>query len=140
MISLDDYFGKKRQHADATPERVANAEVLLERVNRLLDRAREEGAYEDWIDEDTNSQISGSKGGYGDGGFRLQSSATGRPKSTHKQGQAVDVFDPYQKLDRWLTNELLEEFDLYREAPAFTVGWCHLQSRAPGSGRRTFNP
>jgi hypothetical protein len=129
MITISDYFGAKIDDPDATPERVANAEELLRRVNALLDYAALEGVYEDWIDEDTGTQISGAKGGYGDGGFRLQSSKTGAPKSSHKMGQGVDVFDPHGKLDNWITDQILEEFDLYREHPAATRGWCHLQTR-----------
>src|SRR3990167_3806030 len=35
---------------------------------------------------------------------------------------------------------VLERFELYREAPEKTSGWCHLQSVPPGSGKRTFYP
>lgn len=140
MITVVDYFGDKIKHADCTEACLGNAHELLNRVNALLVRASQEGAYEDWIDPDTGTQISGSKGGYGDGGFRLQSSSTGKPHSAHKQGMAVDVYDPHSSLDSWITDEILEEFDLYRENPTFTRGWAHLSSKAPGSGRRTYNP
>ena len=140
MILIADYFGEKLTNEDATPERQENARLLLDAVNALLDRAKAEGVYQDWVDEDTETQISGSKGGYGDGGFRLQSASTGKPFSSHKQGKAVDVFDPHGKLDDWLTDEMLAEFNLYREAPQATRGWCHLSTQAPGSGKRTFIP
>ena len=140
MITESEYFGDKVTHPDCTAERVAAAQELLVRVNALLTRAKLEGAYQDWLDDDTGSQISGAKGGYGDGGFRLQSATTGKPFSSHKQGMAVDVFDPHGKLDEWVTDALLEEFDLYREAPQSTRGWCHLSTKAPGSGHRTLVP
>lgn len=144
MISAHDYFGAKPHSEDQE----AAALDLLERVNKLLAAARAAGAYWDWIDPDTGSQISGSKGGAGDGGFRLPTATTGSPHSSHKEAKAVDVYDPIGKLDDWLSeydgpdwgNGVLEQFALYREAPTATPGWCHLTTRAPGSGRRTFNP
>ena len=140
MINAAEYFGDKVTHPDCTQERQDNANELLVRVNALLARAKMETVYQDWIDEDTGTQISGAKGGYGDGGFRLQSASTGKPFSSHKQGMAVDVYDPHGKLDDWITDGLLEEFDLYREAPTATRGWCHLSTKAPGSGHRTLVP
>jgi hypothetical protein len=53
---------------------------------------------------------------------------------------AVDIYDPQNKLDDYLTDEILTKFDLYREAPESTLGWCHLGTRMPGSGHRTFKP
>jgi hypothetical protein len=140
MISVEEYFGIKGKHPDCTQPRRTNAVQLLSRVNTLLMRAAEEGAYL-WVeDPDTGSCISGSRGGSGDGGFRLSTATTGRPGSSHKEGQGVDVYDPDNDLDEWITDEILEQSGLYREHPDHTPGWCHLQTRAPGSGRRTFLP
>lgn len=140
MITLPDYFGTKAHHQDATAARFANADILLERVNRLLEAAKADGAYDDEIDPDTGTQISGSRGGSGDGGFRLQGSTTGRTKSRHKEGQAIDIYDPDESLDDWILDATLEQFDLAREHPGATHGWCHLQSVLPPSGKRTFIP
>ena len=68
--------------------------------------------------------------------------------SSHKEARAVDVYDPSDRLDEWLDtfehgdgdNTRLEQHGLYREAPASTPTWCHLTTRAPHSGRRTFAP
>lgn len=143
MISKHQYFGAKPR----TGEHEAAADDLLERVNALLAEA-ELGGVKLEIDPDTGSQISGSKGGAGDGGFRLPTSTTGSARSSHKEAKAVDVYDPAGKLDDWLDdfehgngdNTMLEEHGLYREAPSHTPGWCHLSTRRPGSGRRTFTP
>ena len=134
MITWEQYFGAK-PHTD---EQGAFATNLLFRVNMLLDEARAAGAYHDAIDPDTGSQISGSRGGAGDGGFRLPTATTGATKSAHKEARAVDVFDPQGHLDAWLTDQTLEKYGLYREAPQSTYGWTHLTTRAPSSGRRTF--
>lgn len=150
MISMIEYFGTKVGHDDCTPIRRANAGTLLARVNALLADAFDEGAYKWELDPDTGTCVSGSRGGAGDGGFRLSTSTTGRPGSAHKEGEAVDVYDPENKLDDWLDsfdedaegrfNSMLEKHDLYREKGEATPGWAHLQIRAPGSGKRTYVP
>lgn len=154
MISLEEYFsggsrekfGQKLSHPDATPERQQRAVTLLDRVNRLLLWAVEGGIIQaNQHDEDTGCCISGTKNGAGDGGFRLQGSGTGSPRSKHKEGAAVDVYDPGDKLDNALTDDILKEYGLFREHPSATPGWCHLQILPPGSwsadnDRRTFYP
>ena len=135
MISLDDYLGKWMFHEDATPERKDNAAILLYRVNPLLDAAVADGVV--LLDNPiTKSQVSGAT--YG--GFRPQSCPQGAPNSSHKEGMGVDIFDPYGDLDNWITDEILERFALYREAPSATDSWCHLTTRPPRSKRRTFFP
>ena len=136
MITKAQYFGSKKY----TIEHEANADMLLAQVNVLLHQAELAGVYDYEIDKDTNSQISGSKGGAGDGGYRLPDSTTGSPSSSHKEGKGVDVYDPENKLDDWLTDWKLESVGLYREHQDWTPGWCHLTTRAPKSKRRTFIP
>ena len=136
MITAEQYFGSK-PHSD---EQLAVALNLLGRVNALIEEAVAGGEFSVAIDPDTGTQISGSKGGAGDGGFRLPGASTGAPNSSHKQAMAVDVYDPVGRLDNWITDETLERHGLYREAPAHTFGWCHLSTRCPNSGRRTFTP
>ena len=140
MITLVDYFNHKLDHPEATELMKDNARDLLGKVNALLDEARNAGIYGDWVDPDTGTCVSGSKGGSGDGGFRLQSSPTGAPRSAHKQAKAVDVFDPTDALEKWCNDAILSRHGLYREHPSATPGWFHLQSKPPGSGRRTFYP
>ena len=136
MILLEQYFGGKPHSTE-----YAHAAVkLLWHVDCLLIAARIAGFYRDEIDPDTGTCISGSKRGNGDGGFRLQTATTGRPLSKHKLAAAVDVFDPFNQLDGWLTDEILAKHGLYREHPDDTPGWCHLQTIPPGSGKRTFKP
>lgn len=144
MITAGEYFGSK-PYSGAQAARAAD---LLQRVNALVDEAESTGQFSRNKCPNTGTEISGSKGGSGDGGFRLPDSGTGSPNSSHKQAAAVDVYDGTNRLDAWLDqfedgqggNSKLEEYGLYREAPDATPGWCHLTTRAPGSGRRTFNP
>lgn len=136
MITVNQFFGDK-PHSE---EHMTNAIALIGRVNSLLDEARGAGAYADALDPDTGTNISGSKGGLGDGGFRLQNSPTGATNSPHKDAKAIDIFDPDGSLDTYLTDAILSRHGLYREDPKFTINWCHLQTKSPRSGRRTFIP
>jgi hypothetical protein len=88
------------------------------------------------INPKTNSCISGET----NGGFRLPDCPIGAADSSHKQGQGVDIYDPLNDLDAWITDDILTDFDLYREHPVSTEFWCHLTYRAPHSGHRTFFP
>ena len=138
MLCLADYFRMRIDHKYATPERKTNACILLNRVNDLLETYYEETGREVGIDADTGTQISGSRGGSGDGGFRLPQSRTGVKGSSHKQGMGVDLYDPYGQLGKWIRTHHLEKHDLYQEAMRFTPGWVHLQTRP--TSRRIYNP
>lgn len=135
MISLSDYIGAHADSPDWTVERQANAATMLEDVNRLLAEAEAKG-----IDLEMNPQTKTLVSGVSYGGFRPQECPQGAPHSAHKEGLAVDIYDPHGALDRWVTDLILEKYGLYREHPADTNGWCHLTSRAPGSGKRSFHP
>jgi hypothetical protein len=135
MITIEQLYGPWLNHPDATDECKAASAALLAKVNALLDQATAAGVeLED--NPITGNQVSGVE--YG--GFRPQSCTQGAPHSPHKEGRGVDVHDAGNKLDAWLTDEILEAAGLYREAPHSTPGWCHLTDRAPGSGHRTFVP
>ena len=134
-ITLRDYFQDKPHSAEQTE----NADGLLKRVNDLLAEYVSCGGVLS-KDPDTGTYISGSKGGAGDGGFRLSTTTTGRPGSAHKEGMAVDVADAGNKFDEWITRDLLVKYGLYREAKQWTEGWCHLTTRPPRSLARSYNP
>lgn len=145
-ISLEQYFAGKPH----TEDHETLAIDLLDRVDRLCAEASAdpECAFDNPTCPNTGSQVSGSKGGSGDGGFRLDTATTGAGKSSHKEARGVDVYDHRNDLDGWLDrfedghggNSKLEEYGLYREAPGSTAHWCHLTTRAPHSGHRTFQP
>jgi hypothetical protein len=138
MITKEHYF-LGRAHSD---EQDKNAEELLSRVNALLHEAAEDNAYEYQIDHDTNSQISGSKGGVGDGGYRLPDSKTGAPSSTHKDANGIDIYDPERRLAAWCVSnpDRLAAHKLWCEDFRWTPVWCHFQRVAPRSGRRIYVP
>ena len=137
MISSVDYFGKWLAHPDATNEIIMDAEAMLEKVNGLLLEAEANG-----VEIQTNPHTHTCVSGETYGGFRPHDCPTGAPKSQHKEGRAVDVFDPApdNALDKWITDARLEKHGLYRESPGSTLGWVHLQDKPPASQRRTFQP
>ena len=136
MITLQEYFNDKPQTTDYN----LNALTLLYRVNNLLAAYATDTGTILQNNPATGNQISGNKNG--DGGFRLQTSTTGSSKSAHKSGQAVDIYDHGEHLDKWLDKcpDALIKYDLYREEPSATINWCHLGTRKPLSGKRTFKP
>lgn len=142
-ITAEQYFAAKAH----SPEQDILADDLLTRVNELRDEIERDGVHRQTC-PNTGSEISGSKGGSGDGGFRLPTATTGADHSSHKEAKAVDVYDPGDYIDGWLDqfevgvgdNTKLAEYGLYREAPASTPTWSHWTTRPPRSGRRTFNP
>ena len=130
VITLGQYFAAKPHNADE----YLRATDLLMKVNRLIGIA----PFQIPNCPNTGTQISGSKNGAGDGGFRLSASTTGAARSSHKEARAVDVYDPLNKLDEWITDAILTDVGLYRETPSATPNWCHLTTRKPSSGNRTF--
>lgn len=144
IITVEDYFGPRWGHPELTTEIMENAIGLLKKVNSLLRWASVYGGFKCPIDPDTGSCVSGSYNKdlpfkfSGDGGWRPSDTKTGAPLSKHRTAHAVDVYDPGNRLDELLSDEILESFGLYREAPSATNGWCHLQDVPPGSGRRTY--
>jgi len=137
MITIGEYVGIWHDSVDWTPDKQTNAQELLRRVNGLLKEYEIQGGILQ-INQKTRSQVSGET--YG--GFRPLSCPIGASKSSHKLGMAVDVYDPMNLLDVWIDKnpKVLDEFDLYREHPSATQHWCHLGSKAPKSGKRTFFP
>jgi hypothetical protein len=135
MITFEEYFGPWLGCPDATEDRQDNARELLAAVGSLLEAASSAS-----VPLPTNPVTGSRVAGVQYGGFRPQKCQQGADHSAHKEGAAVDVFDPSGELDGWLSDDILERFDLYREHPSVTRGWCHLSTRPPGSGRRTFFP
>lgn len=137
MITINEYVGQWVNHVDWNPQCKSSADILLQRVNDLLDDYVHDGFTLE-INPKTSSQISGEV--YG--GFRPKSCPIGATKSSHKLGMGVDIYDPNNEIDTWIDEnpDVLALFDLYRESAISTNGWCHLSTRKPNSGKRTFLP
>lgn len=131
MITLEQYFGRFSH----TAEQQGNAELLLARVNLLLDDAVKYGVVLK-IDPDTKCFIGGNQ--YG--GFRPENCPIGAQKSAHKLAMAVDIYDPYNALDVWLDDAKLLKYNLCREHPDYTPSWVHLSTKMAKSGKLTFIP
>lgn len=135
MLTQEDYFAAYSGHPDITDEIRINCGELLVKVNALLEDCISLG-WKPLVNPATGTLISGTK----NGGWRPPESHVGAPDSSHKKGSGVDVADGDGTLDRLIDDELLEKHGLYREHPDDTLGWSHLTTRAPRSGRRTFKP
>lgn len=133
IITQGDYFGPWITHKDATQDRQAAATLMLKMVNALLAETSGLSLREN---PTTGTMVSGLDLG----GFRPQACRVGAKNSSHKEGRGIDIYDPDNHLDQWITDSVLERHGLYREEPAATPGWVHLTDRPPVSKHRTFHP
>lgn len=137
MITLDQYVGPHADSEDWTPERQSNATKLLWACSQLeLEMAADGVEFPD--NPATGSGVSGQTFG----GFRPQSCPEGAPHSAHKEGLAVDRYDPAGEIDNWLLahQDSLNRHGIYIEHPDSTHHWSHWSTRAPGSGLHVFRP
>lgn len=137
MVSLDQYVGLWASSPDWTYERKANGWKLLLSVNALMNEMEAQGV-QFRVNPKTSSQVSGET--YG--GFRPQACPIGAPHSNHKEGLAIDLFDPTGEIDKWCMQhqDRLAFYGIYIEHPDSTPGWCHMQIIAPHSGHTVFYP
>jgi hypothetical protein len=142
MFSLDEYVGDYAEHPDWTPEREGNAVKLMVACSSLEKDLIALGV-KFQINPKTRTQISGE----GHGGFRTQDCPIGAKHSNHKEGKAVDRYDPDGKIDVWIMGhqELLVKHGIYIEHPNYTNGWSHWGIKltpddAPKSGAHVYIP
>jgi len=137
MITIEDYVGVHKDSPDWTQERQENAERLCAAVNALMLDMKLAG-----VDFRTNPATGSCVSGQTFGGFRPQSCMQGAPNSSHKQGLAIDLYDPGGDIDCWLLKHVdkLEEYGIYIEHPDSTTHWSHWSIKSPGSGHHIFLP
>jgi hypothetical protein len=137
MITLNQYVGMHRECPDWTPIREQNATKLLAACCSLeVEMANGGVSFPD--NPKTKSGISGDTLG----GFRPQVCSIGAPNSNHKEGRAVDRYDPDGKIDAWCMAHLdrLEKHGIWIEHPSATPTWSHWQNVPPKSGNRAYYP
>jgi hypothetical protein len=146
LIALADYWmGRDRSHAAELSQTIRrNAGVTVERINALLALAAADGIAPG-VDQVTGTHVAS---GWRPRGINA-GTANAAAKSTHLTAEACDLQDhPDRQLARWCIRNLhqLEAIGLWAEDPRWTGGtnnrdpWLHLQTRAPGSGRRVYAP
>lgn len=137
MITLAQYVGPHYASPDWTPARRANAEDLLKRCAALEAEMVRAG-----VEFPDNPATGSGVSGQTFGGFRPQNCPQGAPGSSHKEGRAVDRYDPRGQIDAWVMihQDRLEAHGLYIEHASATPGWSHWTTRAPRSGSRAFMP
>jgi len=137
MLHVEQYFGKWLGSKDVTMPIIDNAKRLVDSCNRLISAMELTG-----INFTVNPLTQSLVGGETLGGFRPQDCPIGAPKSGHKQGLAVDIYDPENQIDNWIFGhqKSLDQYGLYFEHPTATPWWSHWSIRKPPSGRRIFYP
>lgn len=137
MITLADYLGPHTKSPDLTTERYIHINHLLDACAALEEEMVADGV-EFLINPATGTGVSGQTLG----GFRPQNTSTGAPRSAHKEGMAVDRYDPKNEIDDWLMAhpEALSKHGIYIEHPDDTPRWSHWSIKRPGSGKHIFKP
>ena len=137
MITLEQYFGPWWSHPDHKPWISENAHKLLDACASL-----EKEMVADAVVFPENPITGNGVSGEHNGGFRTQSCPIGALHSAHKEGMAVDRYDPSGSIDAWLIAhpDALDRHGIYIEHPSATFKWSHWSIRAPGSGNHIFYP
>lgn len=137
MISIAQYVGVWKDSPDWDAIRQANAATLLAKCSDLEAEMTADGV-EFPVNPKTGSQVSGEV--YG--GFRPQSCPIGAAHSNHKQGWAVDRYDPMNHIDDWCMahQDRLLVHGIFIEHPDATPHWAHWQAVRPPSGNTVFYP
>jgi hypothetical protein len=138
MITYDDIVGPWEAHPDLTPLRAANIRQRLLPACWALERLMRADGIEFPLNPVTGASVSGETLG----GFRPQDARQGAPRSNHKEGLAVDRYDPDSEIDAWCLSHpaALVTCGIWIEHPESTPGWAHWQCVPPKSGRRVFRP
>lgn len=137
MITLEQYVGPWAGSPDWTSMRQANATALLAKCSDL-----EAEMVVDGVVFPDNPKTGSGVSGEVYGGFRPQWCPIGAQRSNHKNGCAVDRYDPENKIDSWCMDhqDRLRFHGIYIENPDSTPHWSHWQSIRPASGQTVFNP
>lgn len=137
MITIEQYVGPHAANHDWNVVRQDNADSLLQACAALEIEMVAAGVYFP-VNPHTGSGVSGQTFG----GFRPQDCPQGAPHSSHKEGLAVDRYDPHGDIDTWLMahQDALERHGIYIEHPDSTKGWSHWSIKSPASGRHIFYP
>lgn len=131
-ITLKELLMNKYQLKDQSPEIQGNLMTLLERINKVRD------AYgKPMIVTSGLRSMEDHKRIYAQKGITVIPM-----KSKHLYGQAVDISDPKQELQKWCLENtpVLEQIGLWMEDFSASKNWVHMQIVPPASGNRFFKP
>lgn len=123
LITVTEYLQGRATHDTLTFDQCSNMAGIVSIANQvLLDFGEYRKVNSGYRRPEDNAAVGGSK------------------KSAHMSCEAVDLEDKDGRLKRFLTEDLLDKYDLYMEHPDATPSWCHIQTRATKSGARVFKP
>ena len=138
MLSLEEIIHCGKAPADLDPDKLAQCQDLLVRVNKVRVAYNEAmtatSGVRTWAD---HLRIYAAKG---------ITDLNKIPKASHHletvtDSAAVDIADPGLKITSWLKGDgaqVLEDAGLYCEEG--NTDWVHFQNKAPKSGNRWFLP
>lgn len=134
MITYDRIVTSDGKYPDrsVSPELTLDVRLNIGELARLTTACLTEAGF------DTKALVINS-------GFRTvaaNKAAGGSKFSSHCSGMAIDIADPDGLIYRTLSTNipLLQKYGLYLEDGSKTVGWCHVTSRRPPSGKQIFLP
>lgn len=135
MVSMKELLHNKYKLEDQPKETQDNLKILLEKINKIRTTYGQVMTVTSGLRSmDDHLRIYAEKG--------ITDTNKIPMKSKHLYGQAVDISDPHQKLQKWcLANvKKLEEVGLWCEDFSATSNWVHFQIIPPKSGKRFFIP
>lgn len=126
MLTLGGYLMRREEDYPPTPEMLADANLLLLKVEGLF------------YDLGIELYDTGISSGYRPGIFN--EAAGGTKNSAHLLCMAIDIKDASKKITKKILEapHLLEKWGLYMEDPSRTPNWVHLQTRP--TRKRIFLP
>jgi len=135
MVSMNELLNGKYKLEDQSEEIQNNLKILLEKINKVrLLYNKPMSVTSGLRSMEDHLRIYHNKGIYDDSKIPM--------KSKHLYGEACDISDPRQELQKWcLANiDKLEEIGLWMEDFSATSNWVHMQIVPPKSGNRFFKP
>lgn len=123
LITVTEYLMGRATHDDLTAEQCSNMHGIISMANQvLMDFGEFRKVTSGYRRPEDNKAAGGSK------------------NSAHMTCEAVDLEDRNGKLKAFLTDELLEKYNLFRECDEACPSWCHISTRPTKSGLRIFKP
>ena len=140
MISMEELLGREYELSNLPQDHQDALAILLERANKIRSSyASPMTVSSGYRSMDDHLRI-----------YREKAAKEGKvfdetqvpKKSKHLFGQAVDIYDPDKKLQKWCKDNetFLVETGVWIESFSATPNWVHFQIIAPGSGSLYFMP
>lgn len=135
MITMDELLNNKYKLNDLDESIKKNLAVLLDKINKVRAAYNKPMTITSGLRTmEDHLRIYAAKG--------ITDKSKIPMKSHHLYGEAVDIADSKQELQKWCkeNEKVLASVGLWMEDFSATPNWCHFQIVAPTSGKRWFIP